>query len=217
MGLLRRVFNVAIQNGWILRNPFAMGNTLINPGDEKQRERILTRDEEEKLLAVCTGAKAHLRPVIIMALDTGMRRGEMFKLKWSDIDFENGIVNIHAFNTKTMRQRQVAITSRLAQELKALWESSPRNPDDLVFGVANVKKAYSKARVAAGLPDLRCAILTQQGWCQNICLCLRSVEFSDILRPIRPIAMSMPTWRRQSGPLPLSMNSISQRMTARRL
>jgi integrase len=51
-----------------------------------------------------------------MALDTGMRRGEMFKLKWSDIDFEAGIINIQAFNTKTMRQRQVAITLRLAQE-----------------------------------------------------------------------------------------------------
>ncbi len=115
----------------------------------------MTRDEEEKLLAVCTGAKAHLRPIVIMALDTGMRRGEIFKLKWSDIDFENGLVNIQAFNTKTMRQRQVAITSRLAQELQALWESSPLNPDGFVFGVANVKKAFSKARIVAGLPDLR--------------------------------------------------------------
>lgn len=155
MGILRRVFNVAVQNGWILRNPFVMGRALINPGDERHRERILTRDEEEKLLAVCTGTKAHLRSVIIMALDTGMRRGEMFKLKWLDIDFEVGIINIQAFNTKTMRQRQVAITLRVAQELHALWENSPRNPDSLVFGVANVKKSFTKARVVAGLPDLR--------------------------------------------------------------
>ena len=155
LSLLRRVFNVAVANGWIIRSPFVMGNSLINPGDEKHRERILTREEEEKLLAVCTGAKAHLRPIILMALDTGMRRGEMFKLKWSDIDFENGIINIKAFNTKTMRQRQVAITSRLDQELEALWNRSTRNPDDLIFGVANVKKAFSRARIVAGLPDLR--------------------------------------------------------------
>jgi hypothetical protein len=63
---------VAVANGWLLKNPFVMGESLINPGDERHRERILTREEEEKLLAVCTGAKAHLRPVIIMALDTGM-------------------------------------------------------------------------------------------------------------------------------------------------
>lgn len=155
MSLLRRVFNIAVQNGWILKNPFARGDSLINPGDEKHRERILTREEEEKLLAVCAGAKAHLRPIIIMALDTGMRRGEIFKLKWSDIDFENGIINIQAFNTKTIRQRQVAITSRLALELQALWGNSPLNPDALVFGVANVKKAFSKARIVAGLPDVR--------------------------------------------------------------
>jgi integrase len=155
LSLLRRVLNVAVSNGWLFKNPFEMGDPLINPGDEKARERILTKEEEEKLIAVCTGAKAHLKPVIIMAVDTGMRRGEMFKLKWSDIDFENGIINIQAFNTKTMRQRQVAITSRLALELQALWGSSALNPDDLVFGVANVKKAFSKARAIAGLPDLR--------------------------------------------------------------
>jgi integrase len=79
----------------------------------------------------------------------------MFKLKWSDIDLENGLINIQAFNPRRMRQRQVAITSRLAQELQALWGCSPHNPDDLVFGVANVKKAFSNARVIAGLPDLR--------------------------------------------------------------
>ena len=155
LSLLRRLFNVAVANGWILKSPFAKGDSLINPGDERARERILTRGEEERLLAACTGVRNHLRPIVIMALDTGMRRGEMFKLKWSDIDFENGIINILAFNTKTMRQRQMAITSRLAQELQALWGSSTLNPDGLVFGVANVKKAFSKARIVAGVPDLR--------------------------------------------------------------
>lgn len=155
LALLRRVFNVAIQNGWLTKNPFMMGGPLINPGDEKQRERILTRDEEERLLAACTGSKDHLRPIIIMALDTGMRCGEIFKLKWSDIDLENRLIIIQAFNTKTMRQRQVAITSRLTQELESLWQSSILNPDALVFGVASVKKAFSKARMVAGLPDVR--------------------------------------------------------------
>ena len=155
LGLLRRVFNVAVANGWILKNPFTKGDSLINPADEKARERILTRAEEERLLAACSGVRNHLRPIVIMALDTGMRRGEMFKLKWSDIDLENRIINIQAFNTKTMRQRQVAITSRLLQELQALWTSSILNPEALIFGVANVKKAFNRARIIAGVPDLR--------------------------------------------------------------
>jgi integrase len=156
LGLLRRVLNVAFSNGWINRNPFSMGDALISPGDERQRERILTRDEEEKLLLACTGYWAHLKSIIICAIDTGMRRGEIFKLRWSDIDFENGIINIRAFNTKTLRQRHAAITARLFQELMRVWENSTQNPDELVFGVAtSTKKAFATLRTKVGLPDLR--------------------------------------------------------------
>lgn len=156
LGLLRRVLSVAVSNGWLMRNPFSTGNALISPGDERHRERILTREEEERLLLACTGHWAHLKPIIICALDTGMRRGEMFKLKWLDVDFENEIINIQAFNTKTMRNRQVAITSRLKNELVALWERSDNNPDRLVFGIAgSSKKAFVTLRVKVGLPDLR--------------------------------------------------------------
>lgn len=154
LSFMRRILNVALSSGWILRNPFEQGEPLIKPGDEKPRERILSRDEEEKLLAVCTDSwKAHLRPIIIMALDTGMRRGEMFKLNWSDIDFENGLITIEAFNTKTMRQRQVAMTDRLAAELRHLFEY---RSDESVFGIStSCKTAFNKAKKLAGLPDLR--------------------------------------------------------------
>ena len=53
--LLRRVLNVALANGWIHKSPFTMGKSLISVGDEKPRARILTREEEERLLAACTG------------------------------------------------------------------------------------------------------------------------------------------------------------------
>jgi integrase len=156
LSLLRRIFNVAVSNGWLMKNPFERGDSLINPGDEKPRERILTREEEERLLAACTGWNAHLRSIVICALDTGMRRGEIFKLKWADINFEDQIISIQAFNTKTLRERQVAITSRLSQELFTLWQNSSRNPDELVFGIiTSSKKGFVRVRKQAGLPDLR--------------------------------------------------------------
>lgn len=156
LSLLRRVFNVAVENGWIVKNPFSTGASLITLADEKPRERILTKDEEDKLLAACSDWRAHLRPIIIMALDTGMRRGEMFKLKWGDVDFENRIIMIHAFNTKTMRERQVALSSRLTSELRGMWEQSNQNPDELVFGIStSVKTAFNKVKRIAGIPDLR--------------------------------------------------------------
>src|SRR5437762_1424962 len=77
LGVLRRVLNVALANGWIHRSPFTMGKSLISVGDEKPRERILTLEEEARLLAACEGPRAHLRAILICALDTGMRRGEL--------------------------------------------------------------------------------------------------------------------------------------------
>jgi len=154
--VLRKMLNVALREGWIIRNPFARGDVLISKSDEQQRERILTKEEEERLLHACTGKKEHLRPILICAIDTGMRRGEILKLKWEDVGFQEGVITIQAFNTKTLKQRQVAMTQRLTSELKRLYEDSPKEPTLLVFGITdNVKRAFDSARRIAGLLDVR--------------------------------------------------------------
>ena len=156
MALLRNMLNVALHEGWIIKNPFASGKPLINLADERKRERILTREEEVRLLEVCTGLRARLRPIIICALDTGMRQGEMLKLKWKDVDLSERIITVQAFNTKTMRERQIAMTERLAGELLQLWDKSIKDADDLVFGFKNnIKKSFTTARKLTGLEDVR--------------------------------------------------------------
>ena len=155
LSLLRRVLNVAVQEGWLVRNPFTMGDSLINPADEKQRARIITKDEEEKLLATCTGPRAHLKPILVCAIDTGMRKGEIITLRWSDIDFENRRIVIQAFNTKTIRERHLSMTSRLTEMLRQMWENSNHDPDELVFGItSSPKKGFAKSRIEAGIPDV---------------------------------------------------------------
>jgi len=74
---LRCLLNIAERNGWINRNPFKCGDALIHVADERKREHILTREEESRMLAACTGPRAHLRPIMIAALDTGCRLGEL--------------------------------------------------------------------------------------------------------------------------------------------
>jgi integrase len=163
LGLLRRVLNVAVSNGWLIRNPFSMGDALINPADEKQRERIITKEEEERLLNVCVDHRAHLRPIVIMALDTGMRLGEMMKLRWKDIDLENRVFNIKALNTKTIRERDGGMSKRLFSELERMWNQSNKEPEDKVFvwsktkadKYMNPKKSFDTARQLAGLTDVR--------------------------------------------------------------
>jgi len=154
---LRRLLNIAEREGWILRNPMRGGDPLISVADERKRERILTRDEELRLLAACENRyRGHLRPILICALDTGMRRGEIFGLKWSDVDFEERVLTIRAFNTKTMKERQVSLTTRLALELERLWAESAKVRDQLVFGFTNnVKNSFRSVRKQANLPDIR--------------------------------------------------------------
>jgi integrase len=152
--LLRTVFNYAVQAGWLIRNPFAMGESLISVAQENKRTRILTTDEEARLLNACIGERAHLRPLIIAALDTAMRRGELLRLVWSDVDFAAGLIRLRATTTKTMRARTVGITDRLRAELERLWEASPRQMAISVFGIRDFKKGFNTARKLAGLEDL---------------------------------------------------------------
>lgn len=156
MAYLRRLLNIAERNGWINKNPFKCGDALIHVADEKKRERILTREEEQKLLDACISPRAYLRPIIIAALDTGCRLGELLKLRWRDIDFDAGLIIIQAFNTKTMRERKVSITIRLKNELEILWISSNKNKDDLVFGFSvSVRHSFNRACTEAQLEGLR--------------------------------------------------------------
>ena len=157
LALLRKMLNVATREQWLIKNPFNLGEPLISTADENKRERILTREEELKLLNACEQPRRkHLRAIIICALDTGMRQGEILKLKWSDVDFVSGLITVRAFNTKTLRERTVSITSRLAQELNDLWDVSARNPNDLVFGISdNVKTAFTSVRRETELNGVR--------------------------------------------------------------
>lgn len=67
---LRRIFNIGIRKGWLTRNPVCMGEPLIDKSAERRRDRILTIEEEKRLLAACTGKRKHLKSLIILLLDT---------------------------------------------------------------------------------------------------------------------------------------------------
>jgi integrase len=151
--MLRRMVNVALNEGWILKNPFNGSKSIINAADEKHRERILTRAEEERLLLACeTDKRAHLKSLIILALDTGMRRGELFKLRWQDVDFVNMQICIQATHTKTQRERYVPLTPRAMQELEKIKETSIT---ERIFPFTDVKNSFKGARKEAGLEDVR--------------------------------------------------------------
>lgn len=156
MAYLRRILNIAERNSWVAKNPFLKGDALIHASDEIKRERFLTRAEEKRLLDACAGYhRTHLRPLIIAAIDTGCRLGELLKLQWSEVDFNSRIITIQAFNTKTMRERQVSITTRLLSELESL-HSKVKSDCSLVFGIkTEVRVGFRNACIDANLEGVR--------------------------------------------------------------
>lgn len=150
--LLRAILRFAQSEGWLKRVP----HVQINKADESERMRILSQQEEPKLLAACTGRRSHLRPILIAALDTAMRRGELFKLRWSDVNFEKCSIFIKAINSRSPRPRSVGITPRLRTELEKLYEVSSKDPNRLVFGVQDtVKRSFASACQSADIKGFR--------------------------------------------------------------
>ena len=154
--IMRAVMRFAQRQGYIVRSPFEMGAPLISKADESKRERTLSRDEEDRLLAACTGRRAHLRPLLVCALDTAMRRGELFKLVWRDIELASRTIMVQASNSKTARARAVPMTPRLYVELEALWQQSPQDLTLSVFGIYDtIKRSFASACREAGIEGFR--------------------------------------------------------------
>ncbi|HEY3491019.1 MAG TPA: tyrosine-type recombinase/integrase [Candidatus Deferrimicrobiaceae bacterium] len=79
------------------------------------RNFFLSVEEAGALLAAC---HSHHRPVVLCALETGMRKAEIFGLRWSDI--RNGMVYLPGDRTKNGKPREIPVSNRLAEELKRL-------------------------------------------------------------------------------------------------
>lgn len=153
LAVLRRMLNIGLRQGWISKNPFNAGEPLIIVSGERKRERILTLEEEVRLLEACDHPqRKHLKPLLIALLDTGARKGEMLKLRWTDVCFVTRMITFRALNTKTLKSRSVAITNRLYGELLALWEASNKDLNSTVFRISdNVRNSFKSACKAAGI------------------------------------------------------------------
>lgn len=168
--LLRTILNYCVANGWMDKTPFMgsklTGHKLIEKAKENRRDRIMTDEEEDRLLAVCVGERAHLRGLIILAVDTGMRRGELLKLEWEHVDFAAQMLRLPSRITKTKKQRTIALTRRAFDELSRLHASCPAG-QVLVFGIKdNFKRAWTTAKRMAGIDglnfhDLRHSFITR--------------------------------------------------------
>jgi len=161
---LRAILRFARNEGIIPASPFERASTpLISKADETKRTRILTDDEEARLLEACQKpTRAHLYPIVIAALDTGARKGELLALRWSDVSFERMAITLRAMTTKTLKTRTVPLSNRLAFALHQ-WAVSKcgysgrtfPTTEDRVFPLVKFQNGWDAACEDAKIEDFR--------------------------------------------------------------
>lgn len=121
------------------------------PGPSKARDKRLEDGDSGKLQTAIGSAHAwYLRPLIELAVETGMRRGELLSLLWANVSLEKRIA--HLPNTKNGHARTVPLTSKAVEALGNLPQTESR-----VFPVNGnaVRLAWDRLRKRAGLQELR--------------------------------------------------------------
>lgn len=139
---------------WITENPC---RTLTRLKESTGRDRILTDDEIARLLDACKQSKSpFLYPIVLFALTTGARRGEILKLEWRHVDLDKGIAFLT--ETKNGRPRSVALSNPVLLELKSLHTTrNPKKPlvfaSKTAFSQLDIKKSWAQALLRAQITD----------------------------------------------------------------
>ena len=152
--LLSRIFSLAFDIGTVETNPCARVRKLRI---DNQRNRYLSADEESRLIAQLIDRRAHLKPLVVVALGTGLRRGELSTLQWKHVDFARGVILVT--KTKTGKDRTIPMSSEVRSEL---LEQRKASKSDYVFAgnkpgrpLVEIKRTFRGACDDAGLKDFR--------------------------------------------------------------
>lgn len=110
--MVKAILATALDNDLILKSP--VKSTHRPGGDRPEEKEPLTNEQASQLLEAVKGTRAYL--FCLLALSTGMRRGEMLGLMWEDVDFDTGFINVShslVINPHQDRKNQTEVTSFL--------------------------------------------------------------------------------------------------------
>ena len=147
------LFEHGVELDWIAENPV---RGVRRFPEKPQTYRWLQYDEAAKLLDATKRGPRYLYPLVLTALYTGMRRGELLALEWRDVDLVRRCAEVVA--SKTSRRRVVPLHPEVVECLRR-WKG--KSPGSLVFAAAdgkplgNVRKAFTTAVKRARIPHVR--------------------------------------------------------------
>ena len=126
---LGNAFTVAMNEWeWIHENPMRKISKLSEP---RGRVRFLDDEERERLLEACQAStNLQLHILVVLALSTGARHGELINLRWSDVDWQRSVITLH--DTKNKERRLLPLLHYALELMKE--HNKVRNiASDLVF------------------------------------------------------------------------------------
>lgn len=150
LALLRRMFNVAIKEWeWFKDNP--VSRLSFSVGNRNARDRWLTIEEEKTLLEKATNP-IWLRSFLMVALHTGMRRGEILDLRWQNVDMLKTLIRI--VKSKNGEKRSIPMSHTLVNLFKGM---KVRDISGRVFPISgsSVRHAFDKVVEKVNLKDFR--------------------------------------------------------------
>ena len=154
LGLLSAVINTG-RTEWGLENVIRTNpvSLISKPKTPRPRDRRLEAGELEKLLSACTSPNPWFRSVVLFAIETGMRRGEILSLTWQHVHLDKRYV--HLPDTKNGGTRDVPLSPLALELLREL----PRNirGEQVVFPIhyEALKSAWHRACIKACITNLR--------------------------------------------------------------
>ena len=119
---LRHILYWAVNQGYLPENPL---KRLKLEKPRRKKRPVMSLEDEARLLQA---AAPHLQRIIICALDTGMRRGEILSQLWQDVDFSRRLLYVTHSKTAGGESREIPLTKKLFELL-----SKERKPEGLIF------------------------------------------------------------------------------------
>ena len=191
--VLKSALNWGVNQGIIEENPLTRLKRL-QERDSEEKVRFLTQDEKTRLLAALDAREARLRagrdshnkwlsergkepmppidggfadylkPLVLLAMNTGIRRGSLFALKWGDVDFATKTITLRAATMKTGKTQRLLMNQTVIRTLTT-WQGqatdishgafifpSPKKKGTLM---ENVKRSWEGVLKAAQIENFR--------------------------------------------------------------
>jgi site-specific recombinase XerD len=164
LALLRHVLNMAVEWDMLDKSP-ATGVKLFSI--DNNRDYRLNSDELSRLVATLNSFRnRNVALISLLALSSGMRIGEILKMRWTDVDKQNKLLRIPASNSKSKKARTVPLND---SAMNVLDQLDTEGKFDHVWinrrtgkPLTTISRQWVKVREAAELPNLRIHDLRHQ-------------------------------------------------------